>query len=476
MTRDDVTDSAETPPGDRVRAPSPAIARARELEIQVRAVAERLPTPEERAVEIVDAALDALGASIGIAMRRTVDGRALEMVGAAHVPDDVLAVFQHIPIDAALPVAEAARTGRASFCETREQLLSRYPTLRELAERLNVHAVAAVPTRYLGELQGAVAFCFSTPRTFSAGEKAVLRALGARYARALRDARRYFAEHDARTAEAAARRAAEEARTVAEAVARTQGDFVAVVSHELRTPLQAILGYAELMADGVTGELTPQQRDFMRRIAVGSLSLLQIVENLLDFSAAQIGRQRADVESFQLRELITDVVAFAEPLAARKQIIVRADVPAITMRSDPRRIRQIVTNLVGNAIKFTERGEVVVGATVGAPMSPGGATPTPACVRIAVRDTGAGIAAADVPKLFEPFWQGQPVATASVSGTGLGLSIVRQLARLLGGDVQVESAPGAGSTFTVTLPLEAPTTTLRLERQPDVDASAAGTG
>src|SRR5215207_4815328 len=179
------------------RRPSAAIARSRELEMQLKAVAERLPTPEERAVEIVEAALDTLGASAGIAMRRTIDGRALEMMGAAHVPADLRAALRLIPLDSPLPVAEAARNGRPSFCETREQLLSRYPAMHELAERLDVHALAAVPTRYLGELRGAVAFCFTAPRTFSAGDKSALRALGARYARALRDARQYFAEHDA---------------------------------------------------------------------------------------------------------------------------------------------------------------------------------------------------------------------------------------------------------------------------------------
>ena len=434
-----------------------AVERARELEQQVKDVATHLPTAEERAVKIVDAALESLGASVGIAFRRTSDGRALELVGAAHVPDDVREALRLIPHDAPLPLAEACRTGRPSFCETREQIVERYPAMRGVVERLGLHALAAVPTRYLGEVQGAVAFGFVAPRSFAGGEKATLRALGARYARALRDARRYFAEHDARAAEAAARRAAEEARTVAEAVARAQGDFVAVVSHELRTPLQAILGYAELLADGLTGELLPQQREFARRIGSSSLSLLQIVENLLDFSAAQIGQQRANVQPFDLRELVVDVIALAEPLAARKAIVLRAEVAAISMTSDPRRIRQILTNLVGNAIKFTERGEVVVTAAVGASSAPEGVEHQVPQVRIVVRDTGTGIGAADLPRLFEPFWQGPRSPTAGVGGTGLGLSIVRQLARLLGGDVRVESTLGVGSSFTVTLPLVLPT-------------------
>jgi hypothetical protein len=157
----DADDSTGASPSDCFRKPSGAIMQARELELRVKAVAERLDTPEERAVEIVNAALDVLGASVGIAVRRTLDGRGLEMVGAAHVPDDVRAALQCLPIDAPMPLAEAAKTGRASFCETRDELLARYPAMQETIERLDLRALAAVPTRYLGELQGAVAFGFT---------------------------------------------------------------------------------------------------------------------------------------------------------------------------------------------------------------------------------------------------------------------------------------------------------------------------
>ena len=437
-----------------------AIARARELERRVHEVASRLQTPEEHAVVIVEAALETLEASVGVAVRRTSDGTAIELVGAAYLPDDVRSEFQRFPLDAPLPVAHVVRTGRPCYCESRHALVTQFPAMRDLAERLDLHALAAVPVRHMQEDHGAVAFGFAQPRSFAPGEKAALRALGARYARALRDSRRYFAEHDARLAEVAARRTAEDARTVAESAARVQGDYIAVVSHELRTPLQAIQGYAELLADGITGPLTKQQREFAQRIGASSLALLQIVENLLGFSAAQIGRQRVDVEPFDLRRVAADVIELARPLAARKRLSLRAELPPIEMHSDLHKLQQILTNLVGNAIKFTEQGEVVLSAET-MPSAPEAAShtphvtaPTPARVRIAVRDTGRGIAASDLANLFEPFWQGPRVGSAA--GTGLGLSIVRDLARLLGGDVQVESALGAGSTFTVNLPLVAP--------------------
>ena len=431
-----------------------AVARAKELERRVQQIADRLRTPEEYAVEIVEAALTALDASVGVAVRRTSDGTAFELVGAAYLPTDLREAFHLIPLDAPMPVAHVMRTGRPCYCESRRALVAEFPAMREIAVRLDLHALAAVPVRHFAEDYGAVAFGFAHPRTFAAGEKAALRALAVRYARALRDARRYFAEHDARMAEAAARRTAEEARTVAEAAARAQGDFIAVVSHELRTPLQAILGYAELLAQGVVGEVPGRQREFAERITAGSLSLLQIVENLLGFSAAQIGRQRVAVVPFDLSSVAEEVIGLARPLAVRKGIALRVETSPIAMRSDPRKLQQILTNLVGNAIKFTERGEVVLSAPGPSPHTPRGATPAPARVRIAVRDTGAGIDAADLPHLFEPFWQG--ARNGSTHGTGLGLSIVRQLARLLGGDVHVESVPGAGSTFTLDLPVVLP--------------------
>jgi signal transduction histidine kinase len=378
----------------------------------------------------------------------------LELVGAAHLPHDLREMFQQIPLDAPMPVADVVRTGRPCYCETQHAIIVQFPAMAAIAERLGLHALAVLPVRHLGEIHGAVAFGFSSPRTFAPGEMAALRALGARYARALRDARRFFAEHDARMTEAAARHMAEEARTLAEATARTQGNYIAVVSHELRTPLQAILGYAELLSQGVTGELTAQQQQFAERIAMGSLSLLQIVENLLGFSAAQIGRQRVTVEEFDLDRLAADVIALAQPLAARKGLTLRAEPSTIVMRSDPRMLYQILTNLVGNAIKFTDHGDVVLSASLPAPSTPAAAASSPARVHITVRDTGAGIGTEDLPQLFEPFWQGRRAGSAS--GTGLGLSIVRQLAQVLCGDVEVESAPGKGSSFTVSLPLVSP--------------------
>ena len=453
--REDVSPRAPASPFRSILERSArAISRSRALEFRLKALTEELHTPEERAIEIAESALDALDATVSIAARLTLDGLHVELVGAAHLPGDLSARLQHVPVDADVPLAEVVRTGTSIYCVSRDDITTRYPEMRDLADRLGLHALAALPVRFLGALYGGVMFGFPSPRPFTAADRSAMRAQAARYARALRESRHYFAEREARAAESAARGIAEEGRAVAEAAARAKGDFVAVVSHELRTPLQAILGYSELLAEGVAGELNPTQEEFARRIALGGRALLQVVENLLGFSAAQLGRQRPDVVSFDLGRVVDEVVQLAEPLAREKRITVRADVASLRMTSDPQRVRQIVTNLVGNAIKFTERGEVAISIAASAPITPGGAAPAEPRVRIAVRDTGPGIDATDLPRLFEPFWRGSPSLPAQPQGTGLGLSIVRQLARLLGGDVQVESEPGVGSTFSVVLPLQ----------------------
>jgi len=245
---------------------------------------------------------------------------------------------------------------------------------------------------------------------------------------------------------AEATRATPEARRSAHAGACN--DLVAAVSYDLRTPLQAILGYAELLTEGATTEFT-ETREFARRIVISSLSLAKVVENLIELSAAQLGRVHLDIEPFDMKRLVADVVRLAGPLARHKRIVLRTDLVPLETTSDRRRIRQIVTNLVEHGITRTESGEVIVSlAAIGA------AGDAPA--RGMGRDSGHDIDAADLPHVFEPFWQETGPVQTSTHATGLGLCTVRHLARLLGGDVRAEAAPGGGNTFTVELPCVAP--------------------
>ena len=437
-------------PGRTILAQSArAIAQARDLEGRVRQLQARFRSPESRAVEVVEATLETLGASVGIVARRTRDGAAVELVGAVQLPDELSAELRQLPLDAPLPLTEVIRTGEPVYCATRDELLTRYPAMRELAERLGLHALCAAPIRYLGVLRLGVAFGYTSPRTFSAAERATLRALGKRYARALRDSRVDVAERAARSAETATRRATEDASAAAEASALARSDLVAAVSHDMRTPLQAILGYAELLAEGTTEKFTETQREFARRIVLSSLSLAQVVENLIQLSAVQLGRMQLDIAPFDLKRLIRDVVRLADPLAHHKGIALRADLVPAEMTSDRLRVRQIVTNLVENAITRTKIGEVAVSLTTAA--GPGYET-----VRIVVRDSGYGLDEADLPLVLEPYWQGKQSAPVSKHDAGLGLSAVRHLTRLLGGEVRAEAAPGGGSSFIVELPRVAP--------------------
>lgn len=242
---------------------------------------------------------------------------------------------------------------------------------------------------------------------------------------------------------------------MAERANRAKDDFLAVVSHELRTPLQAVLGFSELLGAGVAGPLTERQHEFVRRIQAGGSHLLHIIEDLLGFARAQAGKEIVTVERFDLSATLAEVAAMAVPLAGRKGIDVRLVGPGagVEFTSDAFKVRQIATNLVANAVKFTAQGGVTVTLAAwdrtGTPMAQGPAER----MRLTVHDTGVGIPEAQRESIFDPFVQVAAPTTRAAGGTGLGLSIVRQLARLLGGEVRLAaSTVGTGSTFEVDLP------------------------
>jgi signal transduction histidine kinase/CheY-like chemotaxis protein len=218
--------------------------------------------------------------------------------------------------------------------------------------------------------------------------------------------------------------------------------FLASVSHELRTPMNAILGFTDALLAGVDGPLNQEQRASLGWVQRGGRDLLGLINEILDLSRIESGRLEIDPQPFDPRELIESVVAQHRSLAAQKGIGLTwhdAGAPAEVVL-DRQRVRQVLVNLIGNALKFTERGQVVVeadGAAEGA-------------FHVAVRDTGPGIASEQHELIFEEFGRGD----GSSPGTGLGLAISRRLARVMAGDVTVESAPGAGSTFHLTMPLD----------------------
>ena len=248
---------------------------------------------------------------------------------------------------------------------------------------------------------------------------------------------------------------------------RMKNDFLANVSHELRTPLNAIVGFVDLLREGVYGDLSPRQVKPVERIEASANHLRHLVDQILDLAKMAAGRLDVHAELLDIRPFILDVASEVESLVNEKSLSLSlamgSSLPRI--RSDPTHLRQILMNLLGNAIKYTDSGSIVVKTrTMARPVALEQGLPqlvaaaqeaVDSWLSVQVIDSGRGIAAADQERVFEEFEQvdAGPRADSPNRGTGLGLAISRRLARLLGGDLLLESEPGKGSTFTLWLPV-----------------------
>jgi signal transduction histidine kinase len=226
---------------------------------------------------------------------------------------------------------------------------------------------------------------------------------------------------------------------------RAKGRFLATMSHELRTPLTALAGYEELLVDSVLGPLSDPQREVLERMHYVTEHLSAVIEEVLAYTNIETGGETVRATDFLAADLLSAAAAVVQPLADQKRItlVSESEAKPIRMITDIDKARQIIVNLVGNAIKFTEKGEVRLG------VSQEGNE-----VRFAIHDTGIGIAKSDMQRLFRPFTQLDSGLTRKHGGTGLGLYISQRLAGLLRGRIEVESKSGSGSTFTLVLPRE----------------------
>lgn len=242
---------------------------------------------------------------------------------------------------------------------------------------------------------------------------------------------------------------------------RLKTEFLGAMSHELKTPLNSILGFSEMLRDEIVGEVTPRQKDYLNEIFQAGNHLLALINNLLDLSRIEAGKIAFAPEDCELSSLLEESVAPQRQVAQAKRLTLACEIaPALgQMRVDPRRLRQILVNLLSNAVKFTPEGGTITlrarpAARADLPRPPAEEAAT--YLELAVADTGPGIPHEMQGTLFQPFVMVDNSASRTHGGTGLGLALVQQLSILMGGDVAVDSAPGAGACFTVWLPWHPP--------------------
>lgn len=315
---------------------------------------------------------------------------------------------------------------------------------REVSAELGFRAIVALPLQTATRVLGTVTFYFAEPGGFTAEKRGLLRivadqmAATAEKAALLDDMRRTNAALVEANAEL-------ERQYVAVVEARrVKDEFLANVSYELRTPLTAVIGYLSILSERISGPLTPEQAEELAQARAASDRLLEQVDALLEFTSLRRGTLEVMVEDFDPRVPLRDAMRAAKGLPEGVQLVAEEPVLALPpMRSDRRKITRVLVSLLSNAFKFTAKGEVRAAVNV----ANGRAV-------YSVQDTGIGIEPAAQLLVFDEFRQVDGTATRRYGGSGLGLALSRGVARLLGGDIELVSAPGQGSTFSLTIPLE----------------------
>jgi signal transduction histidine kinase len=306
--------------------------------------------------------------------------------------------------------------------------------LRALLDRAGLRALLAVPLLRDDSVLGALLVARKTPGEFPPETVDLLGTFAAQSALAIHNARLF-------------RELEEKGRELAQAN-QHKSEFLANMSHELRTPLNAVIGFSEVLSEQMFGELNEKQSEYVDDIHTSGRHLLSLINDILDLAKIEAGRMELDLTTFDIRQALGNALTLVSERAGRRGIALESEIDGslTDMTGDERKVKQILLNLLSNAVKFTPEGGRVTLTARG----------TDSSVVIAVRDTGVGISAEDQQHIFEEFRQVGTDYARKVEGTGLGLTLTRRFVELHGGEIVVESEPGAGSEFRISLPLEPP--------------------
>jgi signal transduction histidine kinase len=346
------------------------------------------------------------------------DQDVIDALGRQHIgldePNVMLAFRQSEPIQVA-DLQEAVHTD-----------------VNEIVLRAGYRARLVAPLAHGGHVVGMLVVRRRAPGAFPQNTVELMKTFAAQSALAIQNARLFHEIED-------------KGREL-EVASRHKSQFLANMSHELRTPLNAILGYTELVLDGIYGDAPEKMRGVLERVQTNGKHLLGLINDVLDLSKIEAGQLTLSLSDYSMTSLVQGVYVAVEPLAAKKNLALTTKIAASLPagRGDERRLSQVLLNLVGNAIKFTDKGEVAIEASL-----------ADGSFQVAVRDSGPGIAAADQVKIFEEFQQVDNTLTKQKGGTGLGLAISKRIVEMHGGRILVDSELGKGSTFTIKLPVNA---------------------
>jgi signal transduction histidine kinase len=383
---------------------------------------------------IVKNAVELSGADSGVVFETDEEMDSFQLRATYRMPQQLVDIIRTRPLQG----GEGA-TGRAAATRQPVQIpeLKQAPdyysgALQRLSEVAGLRSLLAVPLLREGRVLGSLAVARKIPGEFAPEVVSLLQTFAAQSTLAIQNARLF-------------REIAEKSREL-EVASQHKSQFLANMSHELRTPLNAILGYTELISDGIYGEMPVKMGEIMERVQSSGRNLLGLINDVLDLSKIEAGQLELAINDYSFHDIVHSVISSVESLAAEKRLKLSTNLPSDLPvgKGDERRIAQVLMNLVGNAIKFTDKGEVAIDVTE-----------SDGSFVVSVRDTGPGVPEEQRETIFEEFQQVDSSSTRKKGGTGLGLAISRRIVELHGGEIWLEATSDKGSTFTFSVPVNA---------------------